>query len=656
MITPRWHQSIQFKLQLFISMIFILSMGSILAANYYNTKKNLELSLKNEMESRYAQFSETINSSAVAATNMALWVANSKDIQAAFEQRDRDRLKELTLPIYEKLKTEINLSQFQFHLPPAVSFLRLHAVDKFGDDLSKVRPTIVAANTTLKSASGLDYGVFGLGIRGVTPVFSGSQHIGSVEFGLSLNDKFLERLKSLYGTQIAIVLKNTEKNDFQIHSKNFEFSNPKEFSGDYDSVIGGNGFKFNTRVSNGQDLCLLLGPLKDFSGKIEGVVVIEKDITSQMANLTHMLLFYSLAAVIFLILILGVLYLIFRIVLKKRIQSFSKIFKKSANGDLTARYISQNSDEMSVLGETLNDFIISVQKIFTDLKKDNRYLKESSVTLDSISRLMNERAASLSGSTSDLDRGAKETSDNVNSIAAAIEQTNMNMESISKKVAVLSRSLHGISKDSSSARNISSHAAEGAKEILSRMTLLENLIKDIDKITETITGISDQINLLALNATIESARAGEAGKGFAVVSAEIKSLAHETGGATKDIKVKIETIRHAMQDSIGVIKGITDIIHDADRVVKKISEDIIDQSAGTAEIANNSEQACLGINEISKNAAVIRQKTLNTSESIALLNQATGEIESVSQNIRSDSGKMNSIADAFESLIEKFTI
>ena len=64
---------------------------------------------------------------------------------------------------------------------------------------------------------------------------------------------------------------------------------------------------------------------------------------------------------------------------------------------------------------------------------------------------------------------------------------------------------------------------------------LNESIMDVQRITETILGISSQTNLLALNASIEAARAGEAGKGFAVVADEIRSLSEETKNATEKI-------------------------------------------------------------------------------------------------------------------------
>ncbi|MBU0457058.1 MAG: hypothetical protein KKF21_06670 [Bacteroidetes bacterium] len=88
---------------------------------------------------------------------------NDKETLQLFAWQDRLGLQEHLLPLFDsKLKGDFNIQQFQFYAPPAISFLRLHKVSKYGDDLSSFRKTVVEANTTKKVVCGVEVGRGGL--------------------------------------------------------------------------------------------------------------------------------------------------------------------------------------------------------------------------------------------------------------------------------------------------------------------------------------------------------------------------------------------------------------------------------------------------------------------------------------------------------------
>lgn len=94
---------------------------------------------------------------------------------------------------------------------------------------------------------------------------------------------------------------------------------------------------------------------------------------------------------------------------------------------------------------------------------------------------------------------------------------------------------------------------------------LGNAATQIDKVIETITDISEQVNLLALNATIEAARAGEAGKGFAVVANEIKVLATQTADASAAIKEQIQNIQSSTGNTVKEISNISEVVSEINK-------------------------------------------------------------------------------------------
>ena len=86
-------------------------------------------SLETQESSNLDLLRQTFNNSTEAqkqlALSLATQLAENPEVQAAFAAGDRQRLIDLTYPAYQILADQYGVSQAQFHLPPAVSFLRL---------------------------------------------------------------------------------------------------------------------------------------------------------------------------------------------------------------------------------------------------------------------------------------------------------------------------------------------------------------------------------------------------------------------------------------------------------------------------------------------------------------------------------------------------
>jgi hypothetical protein len=198
-------------------------------------------------------------------------------------------------------------------------------------------------------------------------------------------------------------------------------------------------------------------------------------------------------------------------------------------------------------------------------------------------------------------------------------------------------------------------------EFLGVTTAIRNAIflvaaQAIDKVVETITDISDQVNLLALNATIEAARAGEAGKGFAVVANEIKDLAKQTAQATQDIKEKIAAIQETTAITVKDIDEITKIITEVNDVVSGIATAVEEQSAVTSEIATNVSQAAQGIQEVNVNVGQSATVAAEISSDIGAVSTTAGEISFSSEQVHTSAGSLSKLAEELKTMVGQFKI
>lgn len=86
--------------------------------------------------------------------------------------------------LYPRLQDK-GVRQFHFHLPGAVSFLRFHRPERFGDSLWDVRASLRVVNEQKAPVAGFEEGRLFNGFRHVYPLFHGGKFVGSVEVSFS---------------------------------------------------------------------------------------------------------------------------------------------------------------------------------------------------------------------------------------------------------------------------------------------------------------------------------------------------------------------------------------------------------------------------------------------------------------------------------------
>ena len=246
------------------------------------------------LNNMHQTFLARINSQESFAAALAIETASDVEIQKAFAEQDRERLIELTLPGYQAIDARFGVPQMQFHLPPAISFLRLHSLENYGDDLSDVRLTIVETNQEKRIVQGIEIGRLGLGIRGISPVKYNAEYIGSVEFGLNLDQKLLETLKNEFGFdfQMSISKEAAEvvtfvASDFFADIQNdqiiLQASTLEEpflaSDNNYLEALNGNASLEHLDV-NEREYAILTVPIIDFSGTAIGTLDIISDHTA----------------------------------------------------------------------------------------------------------------------------------------------------------------------------------------------------------------------------------------------------------------------------------------------------------------------------------------------------------------------------------------
>lgn len=342
---------------------------------------------------------------------------------------------------------------------------------------------------------------------------------------------------------------------------------------------------------------------------------------------------------------------------------------RAGKGDLSRRIDINSGNEIGLVVDGINEFIITLQDIMKKLKDNSQRLAETSssisVQMDGAKAGVNRSGEALTEVSSSMLR-VHEAAD---SIERSLDDVRKCAEDIRSKIASgssyaveVSKEAEDIQRSAGDKKNNTGSRINELNKVLERSVENSAQVKKIDELTDVILEIASQTNLLSLNASIEAARAGEAGRGFAVVATEISKLAEDSSKTAADIQNISKNVTAAVNElsdnAIAVIEFIRDVVlvdYDAfvdtgdryEKTATRFNELLSGFEKNTAELGNAME---LVNNAVSNIIGAVQA----SGEALEEADRHSGEvIDEVSQIAESVSANLE-ISDSLNHEVDRF--
>lgn len=401
-----------------------------------------------------AIFNEQLDAQEEIAVLLATAYAEMPAVQEAFARQDREALIALLHDSYVAADAAMGVPQAQFHLPPATSFLRLHALDKFGDDLSSFRTTVIVANETGANVSGLEKGKGGFGVRGVVPVRYEGEAVGTFEIGMNFDQQLLDLLTTNFEADFSIFLQQEE-------SKVESFSEEESAEAAAEKYVlyistldeplviddavrdqvyaDGEGTYKRLDQANG-NFAVLVMPIRDYADDVIALVEISLSRDAALAAIQQNRNQAIAVGVVLMLIVAALVWFIFDLLVVRPLRSMAQVAERVADGEIDGEVENSNrNDEVGMLAKAFEKMIVYLREsagvanslAAGDLTVEARQRTAQDVLGNSFGKMIpmirsfvqgiQQSAGALTQAGSDLSRGASQSGMATTNIADTIE-------------------------------------------------------------------------------------------------------------------------------------------------------------------------------------------------------------------------------------------
>ena len=622
-----------------------------------------------------------------AASALALTLAGEPDIADLIQNEAREELVSKYAGSLANVTERSGLGLITF-TKNGVAVARVHAPDKFGDDIKGRRKMVVAAMTDGKLHAGIEPGRTSVSTFASVATMKDGQIAGVVDVGSALSEDYFARIGEKTDSKIAIHIFSEGKFETQAST----FGDSTILSAEQIQTVFDGNLPIFMASANDLDYAVSGKVLENFSGEKIGVIEIASNVTPIVtAGATATWTSVVGTVIVSLLSLLG--FLVYARSFSGTIRKMTDTMGRLANGDLAAIVPDQDrSDEVGAMARAVQVFkeaglekirlendaeaqrglseqarnrntemerirAQEMQEATSGLGEGLKHLAGGDLTYQltkpfaadfeglrtdfnmAVTQL-GETLRSVAEASIQIDSGSREISQSAQDLSKRTEQQAASLE---ETAAALDQITANVTSSTQRVEEARSAAIQANQSAVQSGTIVSNAVEAMGKIEQSsnqissIIGVIDEIafqtNLLALNAGVEAARAGEAGRGFAVVAQEVRELAQRSAKAAKEIK---DLIRNSSVE----VEGGVRLVNETGEALKTIETYIVTVNDHMQAIAHAAKEQSVGLSEVN---TAVNQMDQVTQQNAAMVEESTA----ASYTLSTEAGRLGEMIAQF---------